>query len=331
MLVGPNIDQQAFAARTLKTLLRSSPQLKPAIELALRDYDLKVQVVNGEPRIFDARGGEPGMATRSASGNPNNQWATANRTMGDNAISAATKTSNANAGGLSGASPQSGANQGGTWEQNWINSGGASDILGADQGPGFSGSFESGGASDPSDITTQNPRYKGSFFSGVQPDALDELAANPDQAWSLFRTRGGPGGGDLRNSTASIYGQNNFGSAMNLAGILGGRGMGPQDTLGFTSEMMQQGMNGGGRYVDPAKILNAAFQNIGKEPDAFTQQNQIKQTLDSLEPYMDPTQYQALQSRIGRVMDDYLAYGLENGTSDLSGVLLQAMQRAIGM
>lgn len=265
----------------------------------------------------------PVGANGSAQASPTNQWDAAVRAASDNNQPTMHNTSSALPyDPMRDASSTTGGNTNGLYDD---------AANGAASGPGFDGGFQSGGQASSGSIRDTKPQYGGTFFGGVQDDALDELQAHPEQAWQLFRTRGGPGGGSLANSTASLYGQNNFMSNMALGDILGGPGKGPEDVLGFANDAMSQDMRGGGRYTDPAKILNAAFANIGKESDAFSQQDMILQTLDALEPYMSSGEYERMRRRTQRAIDEYMAYGLENGQSDLSGRLLQSIQQAIGM
>lgn len=319
------------ALQALNQMIQSSPQLRGAIAQGLRDNGLGI---NAQGQVVSTSTGLP--PTGSTTGVPTgNAWAAARAQMGPTPLSAEQTTRNNMSAGRDARQQQAEAADRESKsssiytgvDPSTIKAGGIPE---EPIGPGSPGEFSNASIStDP--IFTSRPEFKNSFFGNVQGDAIDELAADPQQAWSLFRTRGGPGGRSLQNSTASLYGANDFESAMNLAPFLASDGLlSPADQLGFTDQMMKRGMSGGGNYVDPSKVLNAAFENIGKDPNFLNQQTGIQTVLDAVAPYINQTQYQMLQRRIQDVMDRYLTYGLENGTEDLNGVLLDMVYNAIG-
>lgn len=190
------------------------------------------------------------------------------------------------------------------------------------------------GSTTPSggDVRTAHPEWANTFFGGAQSGAIGDLAASPDSAEALWRQRGGPNGGSLANSMASQFGSNDFQSAMQLAPLLGDPNM-PMDagsTLNFADSWMKDYMGAGGSYADPGKILTQALGNIGNVSDPFMQQQMIGDAISSTEPYMDPMSYKMLKNRVARILDEYLAYGVENGSADLQGVLLDQIYAAVG-
>lgn len=191
-------------------------------------------------------------------------------------------------------------------------------------------SSQGGAGADPQDY--KSGQYANTFFGSVDPNAIDELAGSPAAAWSLYKTQGGPGGGSLQNSMLGRFGQNNFQSLMGLAPYLNDQGSLPADTLNFAGQGMGQNMQGGGQYMDPSKILNAAFSRIGSDPSVANQETAVQDVLNQIAPYMDPTEYKMLQNRVNDVLDQYMTYGLQaqNSGKDLSGVLLKQIQNAIG-
>ena len=194
-----------------------------------------------------------------------------------------------------------------------------------------------GGTPASGQLATEHPEWANTFFGSAQPGALDALAAEPDQAWGMFVGQPNPGGGgnSLYNSTASGYAENDFKSAMRLGGILGGAGSGPGDTLNFADSWTKSaiGGNGNNQYGDPSKILQQALAVAASPENANNETNQrmiIDSALKAVEPYMDPTQYEMLMNRVGRVMNDYMVQGVNNGMQDQSGVLLDQIYGAIG-
>lgn len=196
-------------------------------------------------------------------------------------------------------------------------------------------SFSVGGnPASAGSMTGDHPEWAGTFFGGAQPGSLDALM-DPDTAFSLYKTRGGPGGGSLANSSAAQYGEDDFKAAMRLGGIMGGGINGPGDTLAFADDWMHDatgaGAKGGGQYADPGKILEQALQMAQNDPNPDNQENIILGALQAVKPYMDPTQYAMMSNRVNQVMDEYLAHGLENGMEDRSGRLLDQVYGALGM
>jgi hypothetical protein len=192
-----------------------------------------------------------------------------------------------------------------------------------------------GGTPASGQLATEHPEWANTFFGSAQPGALDALAASPDQAWGMFVGQPNPGGGgnSLYNSTASGYAENDFKSGMALGGLLGGTGSGPGDTLKYADDWTKSAIGGQGQYADPSKILQQALAVAASPENANNEANQrmiIQSALDAVEPYMDPTQYEMLMNRVGRVMNDYMVQGVNNGMQDQSGVLLDQIYGAIG-
>ena len=206
---------------------------------------------------------------------------------------------------------------------------------GGDTGVAGSGGDGLGGTPASGQLATEHPEWANTFFGSAQPGALDALAASPDQAWGMFVGQPNPGGGgnSLYNSTASGYAENDFKSGMTLGGLLGGTGSGPGDTLKYADDWTKSAIGGNGQYADPSKILQQALAVAASPENANNEANQrmiIQSALDAVEPYMDPTQYEMLMNRVGRVMNDYMVQGVNNGMQDQSGVLLDQIYGAIG-
>jgi hypothetical protein len=334
-MANPNssTDARIRAMRTLESMIQRTPAIRQSVIMGLRDNGM---TLNAENRIITTTGGAavpgPWSQANSAMASGMQAQMTPPRPTAGDALSNANKAGSGQGIGLRSTQDSLDSRYpdqraiGGTdsifYEPGQLAPGGETQSLDA--------GFTMGRPADPNDYGV-DPKYKDTFFGGLPGVSIDEAAADPDTAWSLFRTRGGPGRGSLQNSTVGQYGENNFRSAMDLAGILGETGMGPQDTLGYTDASMRRQMTPGGGYMDPAKILNAAFAQIGAQPDVAEQERLIQTALQAVEPYMDPTQYRMMQSRVNRAIENYVTYGLENGTEDLNGVLLQSLQRAIGM
>ena len=170
--------------------------------------------------------------------------------------------------------------------------------------------------------------YSGTFFGNVDPAAINDLAASPDMAWGTYLTQGGKGGADLHNTAMSKYGEDEFRAAMGLAPFLNGDNGSPANTLGFADSMMKRGGAGGGQYVDPSKIMNALFQKLGSDPSVANQE-MIVDTLRYLQPFMDQTQYRMMLNRIQPAFDQYTTQGLADPTQDMSGMLLDQLQKAL--
>lgn len=205
----------------------------------------------------------------------------------------------------------------------------AGGVAGSGGGDGLGGTPASG------QLATEHPEWANTFFGSAQPGALDALAASPDQAWGMFVGQPNPGGGgnSLYNSTASGYAENDFKSGMTLGGLLGGTGSGPGDTLKYADDWTKSAIGGQGQYADPSKILQQALAVAASPENANNEANQrmiIQSALNAVEPYMDPTQYEMLMNRVGRVMNDYMVQGVNNGMQDQSGVLLDQIYGAIG-
>lgn len=185
---------------------------------------------------------------------------------------------------------------------------------------------------DANSVGASMDGYDNTFFSGIQSGALNDVANNPNAAAALWRTRGGPGGGSLANSSASIYGEDDFMAAMNMAELMGNPNqvMAPQDKLKFTNDWMGNAQQGG-NYVDPGKLASQLLGNIGQVQDPFMQEELIDKAISALRPYMTDTSFKMLSSRLNRISDEYTTYGLENGTADLSNVLLNEVYKALGV
>jgi hypothetical protein len=319
--------QKAEAATTLETIMQSSPTLAPAITASLKSYGLTVQggqIKMAGQDVFSApQSGTPGVwGSAMAQMTPPRDVRTAS-----DSLSAANKASSGQGIGLRPASTDVGIQ--GTSSRT-IKPPGSLDN-------GFNGG--NGGmpsATQPnSGNATSGGDYSGTFFGNAMPASLQEIVARPGAAEALWRTRGGPDGGSLANSSAAQYGSDDFQSAMVLGDIFGKTGGGlmtpPDQVLGFTNDFMGSQMGGGGQYADPAKIMNQIMAAAQAAPDEASQRMILQQGIESMQPFMTPMSYQMLQSRLSQVMDEYTTYGLENGTADLSGRLLQEIQRAIGV
>lgn len=329
-LKSPNIGQKQFAAKTLSTILQSSPQLRPAIEMGLRDNGFFIKTINGGQVIVDAQGNLAGGGATSASGTPNNQWADAGRALGDPGryINASTGISNANSGGLSGTAQttvRGGSSDtrdipgGDNWEADWISGGG---------GPGGENAVGLPGGSLPGagDIGGQtDPRYNKSFFGGMPGTALTDMANNADVAGAAWRSQPG-----VRNTGLEQYGQDDFQALHGLSGFLSGGGIvDPQQQMGFVQDAMDLQSGGGGQYIDPKKLIQQLLQSAGNASTPQAQELILQNLTQNLSPFLGRSQNQMLQAQLGQILDDYTTYGLKGG--DLQGNLLSRIQAALGI
>jgi hypothetical protein len=327
-LVNPNASYQdkSSALKQLELVVQSGPEQRATVAMGLRDNGLGI---NAKGKITTQGGKSP---LPQAGDFTQGQWGTVNAQMGASPLRSPVRSGGGNSVGQS-AEDTMGPGLSLTEQRTrYPGVAGAENYPDAGAGTGAGGDpgFESGTPYNSADARVDS-KYGNTFFGGVPEANLNEVAGSPDMAWSLFRTRGGPGGGDLQNSTIGRYGDDNFKSSMFFQDILGGAGQSNPDFLGSTDAAMRRQMTPGGGYTDPAKLLNATFAKLANEPDAATQEMMIDEALRQIEPYISPGQYQMMQSRVQRAMEQHLAYGLEAGTEDLNGVLLQSLQRAIGM
>lgn len=320
------------ALQTLETLIKSSPQIRSQIAMGLRENGLGI---NGQGRIVSTATGQSPVGSPMGAAASGGAWSQAMAQMtpagpvrtANDALGAANKASSGQGIGLRPANPDVGIQ--GTSSKT-IRPAGSLDN-------GFNGGSGGipGAVQPQSGSATSGQDYSGTFFGSAMPASLQEIVARPGAAEALWRTRGGPGGGSLANSSASQYGSDDFQSAMVLGDIFGKTGGGlmtePGNVLGFTNDFMNSQTGGGGQYADPAKIMNQIMAAAQAAPDEASQRMILQSGIESMQPFMTPMSYQMLQSRLSQVMDEYTTYGLENGTADLSGVLLQEIQRAIGL
>lgn len=272
---------------------------------------------NGQP--FDYSSGDPGTINPRAMGN--NAWRQAVNSVSqaDSAMKSRRLAGNQPA---QRTTPTDGSG-GSSFGAVDLNGDGIPDTSGASPstGGGLAGTTPSAlnGGTDPN-----------SFFGGVTGDAINELAGDPNQAWALYQTRGGPNRGDLSNSSVTKYGQNDFQAAMALAPYLNGPGGGGggAGTLDFTGKMMDQSLKPG-TYVDPSKVFDATLSHLTGQP-VSTQEQGITDLLNNMGAYMDPTQFQMLKARVNQVMNQYITQGLEGGSANQSGQLLQMVRQAAG-
>ena len=190
---------------------------------------------------------------------------------------------------------------------------------------------------NPVDTTKGADSYKtgfndqGTFYQGTPSNTLNELAGDPNSAWAMYLAQGGPGGRSLDNAPVSQFGNNDFMAAMQLAPYL--TGMDPlssgQGTLQFTNDFMNQGMQSG-QYVDPKAIFNQTISSLQGQP-VVSQEQGVKSLVDSLQAFMDPTQYRMLKARVDQILNQYLTMNIKGGQQDQQGLLLKMIQQAVGM